>query len=49
MTKQTKSAKEVMDLIQEMDNAERWKLLNELYYKHYSSPEEKYTEIAMDY
>ncbi|WP_164908501.1 hypothetical protein [Halobacillus litoralis] len=49
MTKQTGSAKEVMEIIQEMDSAECWKLLNELYYKHYSSPKEKYTEIDMDY
>ncbi|MFQ3546596.1 hypothetical protein Q7A53_21140 [Halobacillus rhizosphaerae] len=49
MVNKSISAQEVLAIIQVMDNEERWKLLNELYYLHYSSPEEKYMELDMDY
>lgn len=44
-----KTAEEVMKIIEQMDNKERWKLLNELYDEFYNKGDHPKTEIDFDY
>ncbi len=44
-----KTAEEVMKVIEQMENIERWKLLNELYDEFYNKGDFPKSEIDFDY
>lgn len=44
-----KSAEEILEMIKEMKNEERWKLLNELYDEFYNKDGHPKKEIDFDY
>jgi hypothetical protein len=43
------TAKEVLDAIENMSNEERWKLLDELYFKYYNKAGHEYSPLDLDY
>lgn len=42
--KEKKTAEELIEMLEKMENGERWKFLNELYHRYYN-PSEKKTDI----
>ena len=43
------SSEEVLQVIESMDTEEKWKLLHELYYRHYNTSNHPRVELNLDY
>ncbi|WP_242214896.1 MerR family transcriptional regulator [Bacillus cereus group sp. BfR-BA-01383] len=49
MIKEKMSAEQILEVIQDMENVERWKLIDELFYKFFNKYEIEKKELDLDY
>ncbi|ARK29041.1 hypothetical protein [Halalkalibacter krulwichiae] len=49
MSREKKTAIDVIEAIEYMDNEERWKLIHELYFKYFNKEGHDYQPLDLDY
>lgn len=43
------TAEDILKMIDEMEHAERWKLLHEMYFQYYDKEGHEYSPLDLDY